>query len=1063
MAIIGSTNIYPPVISTFSPAFVVQKTECRVYFSFSAYNSVEYIKGNCDIHVSVRRQDNGLCALDLSKYPSELKIMRASDIHTDTERTSADKYYIIIPSDDIQDGFQAGLYYKVQMRFSDNKYSNLTPPQQLNSYLSNNLAHFSEWSQIALVSGIFEPEITISGGVNGTLSTVSNTWYSDTLDVVGSCTIPEQVDSLRDYQLILYDTKENIIEDTGILYPPYQSDANQINYTFKRQLIDGENYILTINYTTENLYKGTISYPINILINSIEQLDAYVEADEDEENGRIGILIKTNSITPFAGRITIRRTSSLSDFQLWEDVHTVGLRLDKLQYTWYDYTIESGVWYKYCIQKRNANGDRGIITMLNKTVMIRFDHIYLDAEGKQIKVKFNPNISSFQRIIKEQKIETIGNQYPVIKRNANTNYRCFPLSGTITALMDGDEISEISGNGMFNSLMVKPTAVSTKESPHIFTSREQLYKEDILELYDDYNDENRIDKYNDTQYERDFRDLIIDFLYKHNVKLFRSATEGNILVKLTDISFSPKNELGRRIYDFSCTCNEIDDFNLINCDEYNIQVIDIGDTDEILSYEIGYEGQWMNTIPAGAEFVHLDPLSGEYSILEKYYNKMQQEKYVLSVPYLNFLRIEMQDPPYLIYDQDGTPVPYEENVPGKSSATAAAAYLGYIAYINNQPIVIPEDGIYEIKNEDAQISSLQFEKDTNAEIRYYATTSQTEDTSQMLSLTSYDEFLGQEWGTFLPGESLYDKLWNKYHQDHQGNEDADNYYQALVGIYGIRIEADPNTIAWVKEEGENVMDRHIIGPTASLDFYDNDSVIADVYFSGLHFEEVTDAEAARDELPENKYYLDDDVEYEFLDLIDNPKNHHVYKINPNIPSAGSGSDNYTYDALNDVPKLASLMTAKGVPAFYLRDHENEIMILGEDDVEELQSYLEGFGYIVYKTPDIYPSEIIAIKQAEKVSSTTAGDMEFEYVLDSVENRKKLAAFKIIIESGAYGSDITLAIKEQIWNRLQYPEAGYYIYHNNNWYVFDLDKGDMVSPVPVMIDYLCETMRGYYRT
>jgi hypothetical protein len=41
-----------------------------------------------------------------------------------------------------------------------------------------------------------------------------------------------------------------------------------------------------------------------------------------------------------------------------------------------------------------------------------------------------------------------------------------------------------------------------------------------------------ITEYNDYIYEREFRKKVYDFLYKHNVKLFRSTTEGNILIKL---------------------------------------------------------------------------------------------------------------------------------------------------------------------------------------------------------------------------------------------------------------------------------------------------------------------------------------------------------------------------------------------------------------------------------------------------------------------------------------------------------------------------------------------------
>lgn len=199
--------------------------------------------------------------------------------------------------------------------------------------------------------------------------------------------------------------------------------------------------------------------------------------------------------------------------------------------------------------------------------MIIFDDMFLTADSTQIKIKFNPQISSFQRVVSDTKIDTIGSKYPYIKRNGAVSYRQFPISGLISFLMDKDKI---------------------------FTSREETYSEDVLELYKDYNSDydNRIDMFNDITYERDYREKVMDFLYKHNVKLFRSATEGNILVKLTDISFTPNQTLGRRIYSFQCTAHEIDDFTLPNCDKYAIQYInDPGNTGEVISYELSYVGQ----------------------------------------------------------------------------------------------------------------------------------------------------------------------------------------------------------------------------------------------------------------------------------------------------------------------------------------------------------------------------------------------------------------------------------------------------------------------------------------
>ena len=39
----------------------------------------------------------------------------------------------------------------------------------------------------------------------------------------------------------------------------------------------------------------------------------------------------------------------------------------------------------------------------------------------------------------------------------------------------------------------------------------------------------------------------MDFLMDSKVKLFRSSTEGNILVRLNNISFTPNEQLGRMI------------------------------------------------------------------------------------------------------------------------------------------------------------------------------------------------------------------------------------------------------------------------------------------------------------------------------------------------------------------------------------------------------------------------------------------------------------------------------------------------------------------------------------
>jgi hypothetical protein len=116
--------------------------------------------------------------------------------------------------------------------------------------------------------------------------------------------------------------------------------------------------------------------------------------------------------------------------------------------------------------------------------------------------------------------------------------------------------------------------------------------------------------------------------------------------------------------------------------------------------------------------------------------------YILSIDYLDYLRIEIYDKPYLIYDNGSGPRPIGDNE-RPAASIANACYLGYIAYINGKTIIIPEDGIYELKNKDVQITSLQFAKPTNAELRYHVVLDQIEDTSKILALTTYSLHIGQ--------------------------------------------------------------------------------------------------------------------------------------------------------------------------------------------------------------------------------------------------------------------------------------------------------------------------------
>lgn len=75
---------------------------------------------------------------------------------------------------------------------------------------------------------------------------------------------------------------------------------------------------------------------------------------------------------------------------------------------------------------------------------------------------------------------------------------------------------------------------------------------------------------NNIYMERIYRHWVEEFLNDGGYKLFKSATEGNHIITLTNVSWTPQASLGRMIYDFNSTAYEVAEFNCDNIKLYNI-------------------------------------------------------------------------------------------------------------------------------------------------------------------------------------------------------------------------------------------------------------------------------------------------------------------------------------------------------------------------------------------------------------------------------------------------------------------------------------------------------------
>lgn len=207
-----------------------------------------------------------------------------------------------------------------------------------------------------------------------------------------------------------------------------------------------------------------------------------------------------------------------------------------------------------------------------KPVMAFFEDLFLVSKYLQLRVAYNPSITNFAKKTSEQVVETLGSRYPFILRNGIMNYKTFQLSGVISA--ESNDV-EIDYNWNPKGLTINaPEEGFFGTEKNYFVSKNDLYN-GYNQYYTDFNRENGITRNTDFIYEREFRELVLDFLTDNTVKLFRSTPEGNVLVKLTNISLTPMTQLGRRIYSFAATAYEVDECSIDNYNSYDIQKLQI--------------------------------------------------------------------------------------------------------------------------------------------------------------------------------------------------------------------------------------------------------------------------------------------------------------------------------------------------------------------------------------------------------------------------------------------------------------------------------------------------------
>lgn len=262
----------------------------------------------------------------------------------------------------------------------------------------------------------------------------------------------------------------------------------------------------------------------------------------NEEDGAVEIYANSGG-HPISGFFILKRSKKdeRGKFFIYEPIETFGCNnvILRNQFLCQDLTVESGQTYRYRIQQFNANGVYSTFLPIANSVSITpyYEDMFLYDGERQLRIRFNPQVSSFKADILMTKTDTIGNRYPHIFRNGIVNYKEFPINGLISYQMDPNE--KFCSKAELGLLTGK-------------NCRNQTIEEDFFEPIKpgDQVAEN-------IEAERRFKIKVLDFLNNGKNKLFRSPTEGNFLVQLMNTSLSPQQSLARMIHSFQSTAYEI--------------------------------------------------------------------------------------------------------------------------------------------------------------------------------------------------------------------------------------------------------------------------------------------------------------------------------------------------------------------------------------------------------------------------------------------------------------------------------------------------------------------------
>lgn len=408
-------------------------------------------------------------------------------------------------------------------------------------------------------------------------------------DYVGEYSSSDPTERVKYYNFYLRDEDGKIVD--SVTDNIHNSNLDTVSSTdigqsirssdlFSAKIQMDKDKLYTVQYVVKTTNNMTLTSPVyNIIRRAMIPLDdIQFYATPHPDYGYIALKLDyNNSKVDRVGTYLLSRTYEKNGVQVKEKLKKINLAYDLSNSNPYnDYTIEHGIKYQYMIERINNAGvySLPVLAKLGPVPMsaaeqaaaqnrpteisASFEDAFLYDGKRQLRIRYNPKISSFKKDVLETKTDTIGGKFPFIFRNGSVSYKEFPISGLISRLE----------NECFD---LGPSEPESK--------RESTVSGGLADSYSltDLSDENICA-------ERQFKMEVLDFLTDGKPKLFRSPTEGNYLVRLMNTSLTPEDTLGRMLHTFSCTAYEIGECDYDTLLSYGIISGDREIVDKVVSY-----------------------------------------------------------------------------------------------------------------------------------------------------------------------------------------------------------------------------------------------------------------------------------------------------------------------------------------------------------------------------------------------------------------------------------------------------------------------------------------------